>query len=72
MLPFITDDGELLQKGVWVFVKDIRKAVDKDLDITAYAVDGDKVNEITLRLGALTEDEKQILKDGCLINFYKH
>lgn len=72
MLPFITDDGELLQKGVWVLVKDIRKAVDKTLDITAYAVDGDKVNEITLRLGALTEDEKQILKDGCLINFYKH
>ena len=32
----------------------------------------DRVKAITLRLGALTDAERQILADGCLINYYKH
>lgn len=72
MLPFLTTDPDLLQKGTWVFVKDIKKAIDADQDVNAYVIHDSVCTKIQLSLGVLTKDEKQILKDGCLINFYKH
>ena len=41
--------------------------------MTGYVVGADgSVTPVTLRLGALTDDERQILADGCLINYYKN
>ena len=41
--------------------------------MTGYVVGADgSVTTVTLRLGALTDDERQILADGCLINYYKN
>ena len=57
----------------------IRQAVlDNAESIKAYAVRKDeasgkyKVSEFTTSTGALTPDERQIITDGCLINYYKH
>ena len=72
MLPFLIDKGDLpFKNGDWLFVPGIRKAVEeKQSEIRAY-VTGDGMKEIMLRLGDLTDDERQIILDGCLINYYK-
>ena len=40
-------------------------------DIKAYVL-GDTAKEFSLYMAPLTADERKILADGCLINFYKH
>lgn len=72
ILPFITHDDALLQKGNWVLVKDVKQSLDTESNMKAYVVDGNEVHEIEVTCNALTKDEIQILKDGCLINFYKY
>ena len=70
MLPFLIEEGELpFTKGDFLFLPEIRKAVvEKSSEIKAY-VNGEKDREITLRLGALTDDEREIILKGCLINY---
>ncbi len=71
MLPFIIEKGELPFKNLdYIFVPGIRKAVEeRQDDITAYAVKGGELKEFHLSLGGLTDNERQIILDGCLINF---
>ena len=74
MLPFLTDaDHEHLpfKNGDYIFVPDVRKAVEEKADIIKAYVVGDDLKEINLRLGDLTDAERQIILDGCLINYYK-
>lgn len=69
MLPFILDGEEPFKKGDYVFIKDVKKAIiDKSETIKAYVV-GDELVEFTLKLGNLTDDERDIMKAGCLINY---
>lgn len=70
MLPFIIDAGELPFKNLdYIFIPDIKKAVEnKESQIKAYVV-GDTMKEFTLRIGELTDDEREIILKGCLINF---
>ena len=72
MLPFTIDRGELPFKNKdYIFVKDIKKAVEEKQDeIKAYVV-GKDMKEFTLSLGALTDDERDIITKGCLINYYR-
>ncbi len=72
ILPFITHDDALLQKGNWVLVKDVKQSLDTESNMKAYVVDANDVHEIEVTCNSLTKDEIQILKDGCLINYYKH
>ena len=71
MLPFLIEEGELPFKNKdYLFLPGIRKAVeDKVTEIKAYVVKGGTWKEFTLRLGEMTDDERQIILDGCLINF---
>ncbi len=74
MLPFIGDAdlAETLQVGDWLAVPNVRKAVkDAAPTILAYVVrESGKAEQIALTLKDLTDDERQIILDGCLINFY--
>ena len=50
---------------------EIAKAVkEKTSEVKAYVVNKE-MKEFTLRLGELTDDERKIILDGCLINFYR-
>ena len=72
MLPFTIDKGELPFKNKdYIFVPDVRKAVeDKLTKIPAYVVN-EGMKDITLTLGELTDDEREIILKGCLINYYR-
>lgn len=73
MMPFLIDEGELpFKNGDYLFIPDIREAVEGGTtEIKAYVV-GDSLKEFTLKLGEMTDDERTIILDGCLINYYRH
>ena len=73
MLPFLFPQEELpFTNGDFIFVPQIRKAIaEKYTDIPAYVVKGGEMIPFTLQMGELTDDERQIILDGCLINYYK-
>ena len=55
--------------GNYIYVPDVKKALDGDMkDIKAYVI-GEEVKEISLYVADMTEDEKKIVKAGCLINY---
>ncbi len=73
MLPFLIKEGELpFQNLDYIFIPDIKKAVEEKADvIKAYKVDSEAENlqEFELTLGELTDEERQIILKGCLINY---
>ncbi|MDO4475354.1 MAG: hydratase [Lachnospiraceae bacterium] len=71
MLPLLIDGEELpFAKGDWLYLPKIREAVEqKASEIEACVVRDGKLEHFTLKMGALTDDERQIILDGCLINF---
>ncbi len=73
MLPFLTDgdDKQLPFKNMdYLFLPDIRKAVEEKADhIRAYVVGEEGMKEFELSLGELTDEERQIILKGCLINY---
>lgn len=71
MLPFIIPAGELpFGNGDYIFVPDIRRAVEtKETEIKAYVVKGQALTEFTMTLGELTDEEREIILKGCLINY---
>ena len=70
MLPFLIDEGELpFANGDYLFVPDIIEAVkNKASEVKAYVVK-DGLKEFTLKLGEMTDDEREIILKGCLINY---
>jgi aconitate hydratase len=73
MLPLLIDDGELPFHNLdYLFLPDIRKAIASGAtEFTAYVVRDGKLEPFTLRMGALTPDEQDIILKGCLINYYR-
>ena len=71
MLPFLIDRGELpFERLDWLYVPGIRRAVaDGQNSVEAYVVKEDTMQAFTLSLPDMTEDERQIILDGCLINY---
>ena len=71
MLPFLIDEGTLpFAKGDFLFVPEIRKAVEEKADvIKAYVVKDGALVPFEMTLGALTDDEREIILKGCLINY---
>ena len=69
MLPFVIPEGELpFKNGDYIFVPDVRRAVEeRQEEISAYVV-GEKL-AFTMALGELTDDEREIILKGCLINY---
>ena len=73
MLPLTIEEGELPFKNKdFLFLPGIRKAVEnKDSRIRAFVVEDGGLREFALNLGELTDDEREIILKGCLINYYK-
>ena len=72
MLPFQIAGPTPFGLGDYILIPGIRKALAGGLSgITAYVL-GDQPAAFQLSIAPLTGDERQILADGCLINFYKH
>ena len=74
MLPFLVEDPSVFELGDCIYLPGVRKALLEAADtMPAVAVKPDgSVKEFTVKLGALTDAERQILADGCLINYYKN
>ncbi len=71
MLPFVFDGDLPFDKDDYIFVRDIKKAIEtKEDTIKAYVVNKG-MQEFELHLGNLTDDEREIIKKGCLINYNK-
>ena len=73
MLPFIVPTGDLPFKNLdYIFVPGIKQAVtDKTDSVKAYTVDAasGQMKEFTMTLGSLTDEEREIILKGCLINY---
>ena len=70
MLPFLIEEGDLpFVNGDYLFVPNIAEAVkNKASEVKAYVVK-DGMKEFTLKLGEMTDDEREIILKGCLINY---
>ena len=72
MLPLQLAGATPFGLGDYILIPNVREALKGDLkDIKAYVL-GDDPKAFDLYMAPLTDDERQILADGCLINFYKH
>ena len=71
MLPFLIPQGDLpFENGDYLFFPEVRGAVaDKADSITGYVVKEDGLKEFQVTLGELTDDEREIILKGCLINY---
>ncbi|MCI7595061.1 MAG: hydratase [Lachnospiraceae bacterium] len=71
MLPFMIKEGDLPFKNLdYLFFPGIREAVEKkESTIKAYVVKDGSLTEFELALGELTDEERQIILKGCLINY---
>ena len=87
MLPFLFKDAELaFEKGDWIYVPQAREklaegarefpafVIHVDAGDAKQVLQGDAepaVKEILLQMDPLTDDEKEIILKGCLINYYR-
>lgn len=71
MLPFVMEEDFEFAVDDYIFVPEIRTAIiNKNEIIKAYVVNKG-MKELELKLGDLTDDERDIILSGCLINYYK-
>lgn len=72
MIPFQMREDAEFEVGDYIFVPGIRDAIEDNLDdIKAYVI-GDEIKEIKLYIEPLTDNEKEIIKEGSLINFNRN
>ena len=71
MLPFLIEKGDLpFANGDYIFLPDVRKAVEtKATEFEAYVVKDGNLTPFALKMGELTDDEREIILKGCLINY---
>lgn len=73
MTPFLVTNPEVFELGDYIFIPHVRSHVlANDDSFDAYAVKSDgAVTKFAVSTGFLTEAERQIIVDGCLINYYR-
>jgi len=71
MIPFIYEDENIpFHKGDFIYIKGIKSAIENgDSKVKAVIVNENGTKEIELSLGAMTDEEKEIIVSGCLINY---
>jgi len=73
IVPFTIDKNEPFEykPGDWIQIPGIRKAILKGTEtIPTKVISKNSIKEITLKCPKLSEDERIILAEGCLINYY--
>ena len=72
MLPFIMEEDYDFDVDDYIFVPNIKDAIaNKTEEIKAYVVNKG-MKELTLKVGELTDDEREIILKGCLINYNRN
>lgn len=72
MIPFVMDEVEDFNNEDLILVKGIKTALETgQLTVEAKLIQGDSAKDITLKLEGITQDESDIILDGCLINYYR-
>ena len=73
MLPF-TFDGELpFENGDFIFIPEVAKGIaEKASKFKAYVVKDGSMKEFELTMGELTDNEREIILNGCLINYNRN
>ncbi|WP_346683181.1 hydratase [Megasphaera stantonii] len=72
MLPFQMKDDPFFEVGDYIYIPNVKAALDGDMkDIKAYVV-GKELQEISLYIADMTDAEKEIVKAGSLINFNRN
>ena len=70
MIPFQMKEDPAFEVGDYIYVPGIRAALDGDLsEIPAWWIKGGKATQLSLYVADMTEDEREIVKAGCLINY---
>lgn len=70
MIPFLAEKNDFAV-GEYVYIENIKDAISSGKTEFKAKVIGEKTREITLKIDPLTDAEKQIILDGCLINYYR-
>ncbi|MBR5388656.1 MAG: hydratase [Clostridia bacterium] len=71
MIPFICAKNDF-KVGEYVYIKGVKAGMEEGKDeFTAKVIGEGTEREVSLKVGALTPAERQIILKGCLINFYK-
>ncbi|MEG0236148.1 hydratase [Cetobacterium sp.] len=74
MIPFVIEDKINFKSGEYIYIKDIKSAIEnKSQMIKGYliSIKSEDIKIINLKLDSLTDTEMNILLEGCLINYYK-
>lgn len=74
MLPLLTDADDKalpIKNDDYIFIPEVRNAVEEKTDVIKAYVVGDELKEVEFRLGDLTDAEREIILKGCLINYYR-
>ena len=74
MLPFLIGPGDLpFANGDWIYIPGVAEKIrEKAPEITAYVVKDGRTAAFSMKTGDLTDDEREIIEDGCLINYYRN
>ena len=71
MIPFLSKDK--FKVGDLIYVPDVKsKILSGSTEFSAKILSNGKERDILLSIAPLTDTEKKIITDGCLINFYKN
>ena len=71
MIPFIYEDEICFDNGDYLFVPDVINAIKEKKSVVKAYVVNKSMKEFDLKLGELTDDEREIILKGCLINYYR-
>ena len=72
ILPFIIEEDIPFGTDDYIFITDVKKALEEKKDyVTAYLI-RDEIIKFTLKLKNLNDTDRKILLNGCLINYYKN
>ena len=72
VLPFVTDSVPDIEPGDFLYIPGVREMIREKRDaIKAYILKNGEKKELTLKLPGMTDEEREIILAGCLINYYR-